>query len=167
MGENVWSGLSVLEIPDLNTIIVEAFVPEVDIGKIKVGQRVEVAIDAFPGKFIFGKVSSMGTLVRPKAWDIPNKVLDVQIKLDQLDTSLLRPSMSVKTKLETRTLADCLAVPLKAVRTTADGSKVKVKTEAGWREQPVKLGDSNGNEVIVTEGIKAGEKVAVDFVKAK
>ncbi len=167
VGENVWSGLSVLEIPDLNTIIVEAFVPEVDIGKLKVGQRVEVALDAFPGKFIFGKVSNMGTLVRPKAWDIPNKVLDVQIKLDQLDTSLLRPAMSVKTKIETRTLADCLAVPLKAVRSTADGSKVKVKTEAGWREQSVKLGDSNGNEVIVTEGIKAGEKVAADFVKAK
>ena len=75
--------------------------------------------------------------------------------------------MSVKTKIETRTLSDCLAVPLKAVRTTADGSKVKVKTEAGWHEQTVKLGDSNGNEVIVAEGIKAGEKVAVDFVKAK
>ena len=37
VGENVWMGQMILEIPDLNTIIAEAFVPEVDIGKVKPG----------------------------------------------------------------------------------------------------------------------------------
>jgi HlyD family secretion protein len=167
VGENVWMGQSILEIPELNTIIAEAFVPEVDIGKIKTGQRAEVTIDAFPDKVYSGSIKSVGTLVRPKAWDIPNKILDIQIALDQLDISIMRPSMSVKAKVETSSIENCLAVPLKAIRTTAEGSMVKVKTDQGWREQRIKLGESNGAEVVITEGLKAGDRIGADFAKAK
>jgi HlyD family secretion protein len=167
VGENVWMGQMILEIPDLNTIIAEAFVPEVDIGKVKTGQRAEVTIDAFPDKVYSGSIKSVGTLVRPKAWDIPNKILDIQIALDQLDISIMRPSMSVKAKVETSSIENCLAVPLKAVRTTAEGSMIKVKTDRGWREQLVKLGESNGTEVVIIEGLKAGDRIGADFAKAK
>jgi HlyD family secretion protein len=167
VGENVWMGQMILEIPDLNTIIAEAFVPEVDIGKVKTGQRAEVTIDAFPDKVYSGSIKSVGTLVRPKAWDIPNKILDIQIALDQLDTSIMRPSMSVKAKVETSSIENCLAVPLKAVRTTAEGSMIKVKTDQGWREQLVKLGESNGTEVVIIEGLKAGDRIGADFAKSK
>jgi HlyD family secretion protein len=167
VGETVWSGQPLVEIPDLNTILAECFVPEVDLGKIKPGLRAELTIDAFPGKSYSGTVKSAGTLVRPKAWDIPNKILDVQIVLDQLDTSIMRPAMSIKAKIETAAIAECFAVPLKAVRATADGARVKVKTDAGWREQPVTLGESNGVDVIITEGVQAGDRIAGDFAKAK
>jgi multidrug resistance efflux pump len=167
VGENVWSGQSILEIPDLNTIIAEAFVPEVDLGKIKPGQRAEITIDAFPDKTYWGSVKSVGTLVRPKSWDIPNKILEVQIALDNLDVSIMRPAMSVKTRIETSSIENCLAVPLKAIRTTAEGALVKVMTEQGWREQIVKLGESNGTEVIILEGLKSGNRIAIDFAKAK
>ena len=92
-----------------------------------------------------------------KAWDIPNKVLDVQIALDQLDTAVMRPSMSIKVKIETGAIVDCLAVPLKAVLTTAEGAMVKVRSEAGWRQQKVRLGDSNGTDVVVMEGLNSGD----------
>jgi HlyD family secretion protein len=167
VGENVWMGQMILEIPDLNTIIAEAFVPEVDIGKVKTGQRAEVTIDAFPDKVYSGSIKSVGTLVRPKAWDIPNKILDIQIALDQLDISIMRPAMSVKAKVETSSIENCLAVPLKAVRTTAEGSMIKVRTDQGWREQLVKLGESNGAEVVIIEGLKAGDRIGADFAKAK
>ncbi|HET9531378.1 MAG TPA: efflux RND transporter periplasmic adaptor subunit [Blastocatellia bacterium] len=167
VGEQVWSGQPIMEIPDLNTILAEAFVPEVDIGKVKTGQRAEVTIDAFPGRTFYGTVKNIGTLVRPKAWDIPNKVLEAQVALDNLDTSIMRPAMSIKVKIEIASISDCLAVPLKAVLITADGALVKVKTETGWREQRVTLGESNGIDIVITEGIKAGDRVAADFSKAK
>jgi HlyD family secretion protein len=167
VGESVWMGQSILEIPDLNTIVAEAYVPEVDIGKIKPGQRAEVTIDAFPDKVYPGSIKSVGTLVHPKAWDIPNKILDVQIAFDQLEISIMRPAMSVKAKIKTSSIENCLAVPLKAVRTTAEGSMIKVKTDQGWREQMVKLGESNGTEVVILEGLKAGDRIGADFAKAK
>ncbi|MEK6322203.1 MAG: efflux RND transporter periplasmic adaptor subunit [Acidobacteriota bacterium] len=167
VGETVWSGMPVIEIPELNTILAEALVPEVDIGKVKIGQHAEVSIDAFPGRSFTGTVKGIGTLVRPKAWDIPNKVLDVQIALDQLDILVMRPAMSVRVKIETNSIADCEAVPLKAVLTTAEGAVVKVRSDTGWRTQKVKLGDSNGTDIVVVEGLSAGDRVAVDFLKAR
>lgn len=167
VGETVWGNQAILEIPDLNTIIAESSIPEVDIGRITLGQRVEITIDAFPGKTYTGSVKRIGTLVRPKSWDIPNKILDAQVALDKLDTSIMRPGMSARTKIETGSIANCLAVPLRSVRSTVDGSLVKVKTEQGWVERPVKLGDSNGVEVLITEGLTAGDRIAVDFAKAK
>lgn len=167
VGENVWSGQSILEIPELSTLVAEAFVPEVDLGKIKDGQRAEITIDAFQGKSYQGAVKKIGTLVRPKAWDIPNKILEVQIALDHLDTAIMRPGMSLKTKIETAAIENCLAIPLKAVRTAAEGARVKIKTEQGWAERHVKLGESNGVEVAVVEGLKAGDRIASDFAKAK
>ena len=167
VGENAWSGQPIVEIPDLNTIIAEALVPEVDVGKIQLGQRAEIAIDAFPGKTYPGVVKTAGTLVRPKSWDIPNKVLEVQIALDQLDTSVMRPAMSIKVKIETGKLDECIAAPLRAVLTTAEGSMVKVKTDGGWRERAVKLGQSNGSEVVITDGLNPGERIAADYSKAK
>ena len=167
VGENVWSGEPVMEIPDLNTILAEALVPEVDIGKIKIGQRAELTIDAFPGRSFSGTVKSFGVLVHPKAWDIPNKVLDVQIELDQPDASVMRPAMSIKVKIETGQIADCIAVPLKAVLTTAERTVVKVKSDTGWREQAVKLGDSNGADIVVTEGLTPGNRIAANFLRAR
>jgi multidrug efflux pump subunit AcrA (membrane-fusion protein) len=79
----------------------------------------------------------------------------------------MRPGMSVKARIETASIPDCLAVPLKSLRTTASGSIVKIKTEQGWQEQAVKLGESNGTEVVVVEGLRAGDRIAVDFAKAK
>ena len=167
VGENVWSGQPILEIPELQTIRAEAFVPEVDIGKIKPEQRAEISIDAFPGKTYTGKVKKMDTLVRQKAWDIQNKVLSVEIELDQVDTSLMRPAMGIKTKIETGAIADCLFVPLKAVSTTDAGAQVKVRSSNGWNLQTVKLGAANASDIVILEGLKAGDRVASDFTKAK
>src|SRR5262249_3560902 len=41
VGENTWSGQPLMEIPDLNSLLAEALVAEVDVGKIKLGQRAE------------------------------------------------------------------------------------------------------------------------------
>ncbi len=167
VGESCWSGLPVIEIPDLNTIVVEAFVPEVDIGKIRLGQRADVTIDAFPGKSYSGKVTEIGTLVRSKSYDIPNRILEVRVVLDRLDTAIMRPAMSIRSKIETGTISNVLAVPLKAVRTTAEGSMVKIKTGAGWQDRSVRLGESNGSDVVIVEGLKAGDRIAADYSKAK
>src|SRR5581483_1289880 len=167
IGETVWSGFPVLDIPQLDTIRAEAFVPEVDIGRIRLDQRAEVTIDAFPGRSYTGKVKKMDTLVRPKAWDIPNKVLSVEIELDRLDTGIMRPAMSIRAKIETGSITDCLSVPLRAVHTTAEGATVKVRTQNGWREQAVKPVEANSTGDVITAGLKAGDQVASDYSRVK
>lgn len=167
IGDAAWPGQPIMEIPDLKTIIAQAYVPEVDLGKIKVGQPVSISIDALPGQSYQGKIKSIGRLVRPKAWDVPNKILDVEIALDNIDTNTMRPSMSLKAKLETSSIDNAIAVPFSSIYVSVNGGLVKVKTPQGWQERAVKLGESNTTEVVITEGLNPGERIAADFAKAK
>ena len=134
---------------------------------MKMGQRAEVSIDALPGKTYSGHITGMGRLVHPKSWDIPNRILEAQIALDELDTSVMRPAMSIKVKIETGLLTSVLAVPLRAVHQTADGWLVKVKSDDGWHDRAVKLGASNAMDVVVAEGLKAGDRIAAEYGRIK
>lgn len=167
VGETCWSGLPVVEIPDLDTILIEGFVPEVDVGKVRNDQRAEVTIDAFPGKSYTGRVTRIGTLVRSKAWDIPNRILEIQIVLDHLDTAIMRPAMSVRSKIETGVISNVITVPLKSIHTTSQGSMVKIRTGTGWQDRPVRLGQSNGTEVVIEDGLRTGDRIAADYSKPK
>jgi multidrug efflux pump subunit AcrA (membrane-fusion protein) len=42
-----------------------------------------------------------------------------------------------------------------------------VRSDTGWRQQKVKLGDSNGTDIVVVEGLNSGDRVAADFLKAR
>jgi multidrug resistance efflux pump len=165
VGETCYSGQPLMEIPDLNTILVEAYVPEVDIGKVKPGQHVEVSIDALPGSSFPGAVKSVGTLVRTKSWDVPNKVLEVLISLEHVDPATMRPSMTIRARIETAAYSDVLAIPLSAVRTVAGKVVVRVREGTQWRDRSVELGESNGTEVIVRQGLQPGDRIATDYIK--
>lgn len=167
IGDSVWPGQPIMEIPDLKTIIAQAYVPEVDLGKIKIGQPVSITIDALQGQTYQGKVKFIGRLIRSKSWDVPNKILDIEIALDNVDVNTMRPSMSLKAKLETSSIENAIAIPFSAVSVTATGGLVKIKTPEGWKEKVVKLGESNTTEIVVSEGLSAGEIIAADFAKAK
>lgn len=165
VGETCYSGQPLMEIPDLNTILVEAYVPEVDIGKVKPGQHVEVSVDALPGRSFPGTVKSVGTLVRTKAWDVPNKVLEVRISLERVDPATMRPSMTIRARIETAAYSGVLAIPLSAVRTVAGRAVVRVRDGTQWRDRSVELGESNGAEVIVRRGLQMGDRIAADYIK--
>jgi multidrug efflux pump subunit AcrA (membrane-fusion protein) len=154
-----------MEIPDLNTILVEAYVPEVDIGKVKPGQHVEVSVDALPGRSFPGTVKSVGTLVRTKAWDVPNKVLEVRISLERVDPATMRPSMTIRARIETAAYSGVLAIPLSAVRMVSGSAVVRARAGAQWRDRSVELGESNGAEVIVRHGLQPGDRIAADYIK--
>ncbi len=167
VGENVYSGMPVLEIPDLNTIVADTFVPEVDLGRIRLGQRADITMDTFPGKSLAAKVTKIGTLVRPRSYDIPNKILEVQLSLDRIDTAIMRPGMSLKARIETGRLSDVLTIPLRAVHTTAQGSWVRVRAGGNWRDQQVKIGESDGTSAVLLEGLRSGDRIAADFMRAR
>ncbi|GAA4712125.1 HlyD family efflux transporter periplasmic adaptor subunit [Brevibacillus fulvus] len=59
-GEVVTTGQAVAQIIDESKLYVSANIEETDIGKVKLGQKVEFTIDAFPGKTFTGKVFEIG-----------------------------------------------------------------------------------------------------------
>jgi len=150
---NTWD-LAVATLPDLSTMISMTYVNEIDISKLKKGQKVDIGVDAFPEKKFTGEVTEVANIGQ----QLPNtdaKVFEVKIELNERDT-ILRPSMTTSNKVITQVLDSVLFVPLEAVH--ANDSLTFVYTRDG-RKQVVVLGESNENHIVVDMGLKKGEKL--------
>ena len=149
----------VATLPDLSAMISKTYVNEIDVSKVKVGQKVRLTVDAFPEKKYTGVVTSVANIGE----QLPNtdaKVFEVIIKVDGSDP-ILRPSMTTGNQIITQTFNDVLYTPLETVFATAD-SIPTVFTKNGTREV-VMLGVSNENDVIVEQGVEEGEKLLLSM----
>ncbi len=150
---NTWD-LAVATLPDLSTMISMTYVNEIDISKLKKGQKVEVGVDAFPEKKYTGEVTEVANIGQ----QLPNtdaKVFEVKIELNERDT-ILRPSMTTSNMVITQVLDSVLFIPLEAVH--ANDSLTFVYTRDG-KKQVVVLGESNENHIVVDMGLKKGQKL--------
>jgi multidrug efflux pump subunit AcrA (membrane-fusion protein) len=161
-GETVAAGLNAptfVTIIDLSRLQVEAYVDEVDIGKVKVGQRAVFTVDAFPADDFEGKVVA----IYPKA-TIQDNVVKYVVALEIVSPyeGRLRPEMttSVSIRLEARNV---LAIPAKAVR--REGGKHIVFVSVNGRPAPreVKLGWKDGPWTEVASGLEEGQEIFLDL----
>jgi len=150
---NTWD-LAVATLPDLSTMISMTYVNEIDISKLKKGQKVEIGVDAFPEKKYSGEVTEVANIGQ----QLPNtdaKVFEVKIELNERDT-ILRPSMTTSNMVITQVLDSVLFIPLEAVH--ANDSLTFVFTRDG-KKQVVVLGESNENHIVVDMGLVKGQKL--------
>ncbi|NMB72085.1 MAG: HlyD family efflux transporter periplasmic adaptor subunit [Bacteroidales bacterium] len=146
--------LTVATLPDLTSMISKTYVNEIDISKVKPGQPVRITVDAFPEKKYTGVVIEVANIGE----QLPNtdaKVFEVIIKVNEFDP-ILRPSMTTGNAIRIARLENVLFVPLEAI--FSDDSIPYVFRKNGTK-QIVVLGETNENEVIVEQGLKAGDRI--------
>lgn len=163
-GETVAAGLNAptfVTIVDLSRLQVEAYVDEVDIGKVEVGQDAAFVVDAFSAKEFQGKVMA----IYPKAIIQDNVVKYVAaIEINSEYEGFLRPEMTtnVDILLEPRSV---LAVPSKAVKRESGRNVVFVPGENGPEIREVKIGWKSGPWAEVVSGLSEGQEVLLDAPK--
>lgn len=149
---STWDNV-VATLPDMSSMISKTYVNEIDISKVKTGQKVDILVDAFPEKKYTGTVISVANIGE----QLPNadaKVFEVSIKVDGSD-AFLKPSMTTGNKIVTKTIDNVTFIPLESVHTGIDSIPF-VYMKNGTR-QVVVLGESNENNVIVEQGINPGD----------
>jgi HlyD family secretion protein len=151
-------GTELFTIADLSTLIVKAAINEVDIGKVKRGDRVALTVDAFPGDTAQGVVR----LVPPAARQQERvRVFDVEIEVTG-GARVLRPGMTANVRISGPVKADVARVPVEAVL-LQEGKPVVYKLGSG-APQPVAvaLGLSDLFYVEVVSGLAAGDSIALE-----
>jgi HlyD family secretion protein len=145
----------VATLPDMSSMISKTYVNEIDVSKVKTGQKVEIIVDAFPEKSYTGQVTSVANIGE----QLPNadaKVFEVVIDVNESDP-ILRPSMTTGNKIITKTLDDVIFIPLESVQAGADSIPfVYMKNR---NKQVVVLGESNENNVVIEKGLASGTQV--------
>ena len=149
---SAWENV-VATLPDLSAMNSQTYVNEIDISKVAVGQKVEIEIDAFPGRKFTGEVhevANMGEQMR----NSNAKVFEVIVFINEFD-SILRPSMTTKNTIITSVIKDVTHIPLECVSANDSISYVF----RNGKRQHIIPGRSNESEIIILAGLDAGDEV--------
>lgn len=159
-GQEVRERQELIHLPTADSMMVVIRVHESALGKIQVGQPVQIKIDAMPESSFTGRVTKIAPL--PDAQSVfmnPDlKVYDTQVMIDGVHPQL-RTGMSCKATILIQHYIDALAVPLQAVVGRGNESIVYVSKNGTIEPRTVVTGLDNNALVHIISGVEAGEQV--------
>lgn len=162
IGDSAWKQEKIVEIPDLAKMKGEGEVDEVDAGRVTVGQRVTLRLDAHPDEEFQGTIRTAGrTVQRKKGTQDPLKVLRVEIELDRTDPARMRPGMRFQGTIELGRVRNVILIPREAVFVSSAGPFVQRRGVFSVESVPVNLGRESEKSVEVVGGISPGDRILV------
>ncbi|HLN52913.1 MAG TPA: efflux RND transporter periplasmic adaptor subunit [Lentimicrobium sp.] len=149
-----WENI-VATLPNLKEMISKTYVNEIDISKVKVGQNVQISVDAFPERKYTGKVTEVAN-IGEQMRNSNAKVFEVVINVHEYD-SILRPAMTTKNIINTSVIPKALYIPIESVQNADSVSYVYMVNKKV--KQQIKTGATNENQIIVTAGLKQDDEI--------
>jgi len=154
--EFVEEGKLLLQVADLHHLRVRAYFDEPEIGRLAVGQKIQIKWDAKPGS------SWQGHIVR-----IPSTVItygtrnvgEVMVQLDDGDGELL-PDTNVTVTVTTSSESNALTIPREALHSENGKSYVYKVVDEQLVRTPVTIGTPNLTQAPILSGLQEGDWVA-------
>jgi RND family efflux transporter MFP subunit len=129
-------------------------VPEQSIGKVMTGQNISLQVSAFPERNFAGTVVRMSPSVNATA-----RTLVVEAEVPNTE-GLLKPGQFATVRITQSKPEPAVMIPVAAVRTEGDVSRVFVIKDGAAHEQIVQLGLLEGDKIQVKNGVVEGDTVA-------
>lgn len=160
VGDQMWPGQTVAEIPLLEAMEAEVFVLEIDASGLKEGQPAAVTIEARPDQRFAGKIRLVDKLAKPRQDGSPVQYFAVVVELEKTVAELMKPGQRVSAVL---TLADedAVVVPRQAVINRGEENLVYRRGPRGFEAVAVELGAATAGRVVVTKGLAPGDRIAL------
>jgi multidrug resistance efflux pump len=162
VGSRVARGQTMFTIGDLESFQVRAQVDEIDISRVRVGQRVTVTGDAFSEFALAGEVTSVAAQAssEPGRGGLPSFGVTVHIRgIPPEQRARLAVGMSANLSIVTYDNPEAVVLPPEAVREGPSGRFVRVRQGGAVREVPVSIGIATPEGVEVRGGLSAGDVV--------
>ena len=153
-GQQIMSGTSVYKIADLSVVWIEGEVFEQDVGSVKLGERVAVEIQTYPGERFSGRIAYVNLMLNSES-------RTVRVRVEMANPGLrLKPGMYATIRISGAGGAAVLSVPRSAVLETGKRVVVFVKRADGMLEpRDVTLGAANDERVSILDGLSLGDTV--------
>ena len=161
-------GSTMMVIADPSETLTEVQVDEADIAQVREGQNADIFTAAFPDTPLSGTIQSIATVARQSPGQASLSFL-VKILLDEQDTMIIRPGMSVRADIYTQSSEATLAVPVQAVLYDEDtgeddeGKKeqtyVFVMIDGKAVRKDVEVGISSDSDQEIKSGLEEDEIV--------
>ena len=159
------SAQGLMRIVNLANMYVATTVPESYIGKLKMGDLVDVYLTSL-GKTYKGKVRQVGNFINPN-----NRSFGIEVSLPNPD-NLLRPNQVAKLKITDYTNKNAIVVPTGVIQKDDSGSNyVYVVQESNGKTGTAKkviveIGKSSENVTEIVSGLSANDIIVVEGVNS-
>ena len=159
------SAEGLMRIVNLGSMYVSTSVPETYIGKLKVGDQVDVFLSSL-NKTYKGKVRQVGNFINPN-----NRSFGIEVSLPNPD-NLLRPNQVAKLKIIDYTNNKAIVVPTNVVQEDGEGNKFIYTVEGSngktgtAKKVKVTLGKSSNNVTEIVSGLTAEDIIVTDGVNS-
>jgi membrane fusion protein (multidrug efflux system) len=158
VGDYVTKGMKVATVVRVNPLRVQLTIPEQFVSAVAVGQPVTFEVDAYPGRQFEGQVK----YVSPSL-EAAQRALTVEALVANPNGSL-KPGLFATARIQQPQRTPGVLVPTAAVQTSAGTSRLYVVNGDHVEERIVTTGETLGELVEITKGLKAGERVATKNV---
>jgi hypothetical protein len=161
VGQMVWGGNAVAEIPKPETMEAQVYVLEADAGGLDLDLPATTTLDAHPGATYAASVTKVAALAQRRNRRVPIQYFAVTLGLDRTVPEVMKPGLRVHAVLILDELEDVLTVPRQAVF-EEHGKKV-VYAWRGDRFEPieVELGPAAPGRIVIESGIEDGDRIAL------
>ncbi len=163
VGQYVRAGDVIVTLQQLDPILVDFFLPQQELGRLAVGQAVDLTADAFAGQTYQGKISAINPRI-----DANTRNVQVEASVPNPKSQLM-PGMYVDLRLTVGKPESLLTLPQTAVSynpygdtvylVVDDGKDAEGKPKQKARQTFVTLGARRGDQVAVLKGLEAGQTV--------
>jgi len=135
--------------------VISVNVSEIDVSKVKTGQKATITFDSIEDKTFTGKVLAVDNLGTSA-----NSVV-TYTTLIQLDTNSAQilPNMAVTVEIITNIKTDVITVPTTAITTTNNQSTLQVKKDNKITTVQVEIGSTNDSQTEIASGLNVGDEV--------
>lgn len=167
VGDRVWSGATLAEIPDLTTLEMDAKIEEVDRARMNLGNEVRIRVDAMPENAFFARLTSLSPLTEPSFDWSSGPAFHGYAQLKDPD-SRLRPGMNGTLDVIRERIPAATSIPARALFTRQGRPVVYLVEKSGRvRVVEVKVRARNTDEIAV-EGVPPDASVSlVDLEKSE
>ena len=172
LGQYLAPGTPIVSLQQLDPIYLDFSLPEQQIAQLLEGSAIRATVDALPGKVFDGRITAIEPLV-----DASTRNFKAQATFDNPDKTL-RPGSFAKVGFDVGGARDVIVIPQTAVSFNPYGNAVFVISKTARKpgekdmqgkdltgdklivtQRLIKTGATRGDLVVVTEGLKAGERV--------
>jgi multidrug efflux pump subunit AcrA (membrane-fusion protein) len=158
-GDEMRSGLPVVDVVNPSTMRVRARVNQADIQELRVGQSVHVGLDAYPDLSFPGRITQISPIGVQSNLSPKVRNFIVLIDVNGSDPNLM-PDLSASLDVELDRAPGALVVPRDAVTFEGEQAFVSVRRGGRFERQDVSVGQMNAHEMVIANGLAEGSVIA-------
>lgn len=161
VGDNIFPGMPVVELPDLSTMQVIGLVYDTELSLLSKGMRCTFSLDAAPGPTYQGVVLSLTSVASRKGFASQQKVFRAVIQPDKVDPTVMKPGMTSRVMFGIKLADKTTTIPREYLGLDSEGRYYVLKKtdKKQAARQIVEVGEFGDELVEIRSGLSSSDSL--------